>query len=381
MTSPYFTNGSLRCLLLIIPYILTNCIDSFAQESISQLIPEPVPAVNLIEESVPGRVLLSWDPPTTDTDGNPISPYELTYMVYTPTEEGILYPITETPVISRTLIRQVCEPDDKSTVQFYVMSLLNGIPAESMTASRKIAVGVSEPLPYYNGFTPADLSREILYAESDDDSGFLSIVEQQGNTLAAGDDDLYFALAEQNALNTTLEIYTGKINLSQVENPELIIKYYKWSSQDFNTIDISGLCEDGEIIKIATIDNADAGIGWNSYKCKLNKLKQHKPQIILSFNFISYLTTPFDSLAIYDIVDSVEMIDKDDISIQTISGETFISGLSRNDKWIVYDITGSVLSSGEGEATLSLAPGIYLITFFGAADNSLIKTLKFSVGK
>ncbi|MDE6295179.1 MAG: hypothetical protein K2M03_03860 [Muribaculaceae bacterium] len=381
MTSKYFPNGSLRCLLLIITYFSSGCLISFSQDIDPPQIPEPVTDVTLFEESVPGRVRLSWNAPETDTEGNPISPFDLTYMVYSPSDDGILYPVTDTPIISRTILRQVCGPEEKSTAQFYVLSLLNGTPAERMTESRKIAVGVSEPLPYYNGFTPADLAREIIYTESDDNNrGLLTIVEQQSSSFPSGDDDNYYALAEQNTLYTSMDVYTGKINLSQVENPELHIKYYKWGSDDANTIGISGLCEDGEIIEIASIDKRNGKNGWNTYICPLNKLKHHKPQIILTFNFTSYLSTPFDSLAIYDLYNGIDAIEtENEIEVSYHSGDTCISGLSTEDQWNIYDISGTHIISGHGNANLSLNPGLYIISVNMSSNRIINKKVKISV--
>lgn len=139
----------------------------YAYDDTDAVAPECVPALFAAEDAVPGRVLLSWDAPQNDIAGNQILPENLTYMVYMNVNGDTMQPLFEVPGVGRTLIYEVCKPDEKAIVYFAVLPYHCRIPAMDMTYSEKMAVGRAQDLPYFNGFTPIDQETYPIYWASE----------------------------------------------------------------------------------------------------------------------------------------------------------------------------------------------------------------------
>ncbi len=357
VTYIYFT---LLLILCVLPA------DVYAEgASDNAVAPQGVSTLSVTEDAVPGRVLLTWDAPQYDIEGSPLVRGNLSYMVYMSVDEGELQPLYNQPVIVRTLIYEVCKPMEKAVVSFSVLPFNCDTPALSPTYSEKLIVGRAEGLPYFNGFTPSDQDFFPLITLSDGkDDCTLQFVNSSNSTIASGDDDGWYAVASAKEADTSVDIISDKVNLTGTHNPEMSIRHYKWDDSDINRITLYALTSEGSRKEIAVIDHNECTPGWNTFVCDLSPLKRLQPQILLHIDFLSPHSVPFDTMAIYQAVDSVEEISQDaisDITFEIKNRQLIITDQSGHTPYTLCDISGRIIRSQSGSSIHLLSPGLYLL--------------------
>ena len=110
--------------------------------------PENVPAVRVVETSVPGEVTVSWDAPAADIDGRPLKDENLTYMVYVADGDNVAQELLEEPIASREAKFTVCATDEQAFALFYVKVFNLGLESLGFTRSDMVPVGKPAEIPY-----------------------------------------------------------------------------------------------------------------------------------------------------------------------------------------------------------------------------------------
>ncbi|MDE5773700.1 MAG: hypothetical protein K2H86_04500, partial [Muribaculaceae bacterium] len=331
-----------------------------ADQDDSIIVPQPVPSVTISEERNPGDVLLTWEAPDYDTDGNFLIRDRLTYMVYKINQDNSIIPLFDHKVVGRTIIYQLCPPEEAQFAQFAVQVYYEDVPSPEITKSARLAVGLSRPLPYLNNFTPTSLQYHITEIEYPEGSyqGILPTKCSDINIMA-GDDDDYVVVVNQIDNQAYAKLATGKINFSDSDCPKLSLRHYKWDSSDRNVITLSATMQDKERIEIATIDHSDCNPGWNTSVVDLDLLKHKKGQLEIAITFITHDNMILDTLAVYDYIDGVEEISNDHCLIEAINGHITVSGISPATKWNIYNYNGQIIETGVGNVSLPLSQGVY----------------------
>lgn len=326
------------------------------------IVPQPVPSVTISEERNPGDVLLTWEAPDYDTEGNLLQRDRLTYMIYKITEDNSIIPLFDHPLVSRTIIYPFCPPEEAAFAQFAVQVYYDGVPSPEITKSARFAVGLSQPLPYLNNFAPASLQfylTEIEYPDGTYNS--VKSAKCSDINIISCDDDDYIAMVKQFNNQSYAKLVTGKMNISDSDFPKLSFMHYKWDSSDKNIITVYAAVQDKERIEIALIDHSDCKQGWNKCILDLDMLRHKKVQLEIAASFISHDNIILDTLAVYDYVDGVEEISNDECLIEAINGYINISGITPNTGWNIYNYTGQIIATGVGDVSIPLSQGIYII--------------------
>ncbi len=301
--------------------------------------PENVPAVNMVEESTPGKVKLSWDAPINDVSGHPLKDENLSYMVYVAGEYGMAEPILEQPVTQRSLSIEVCKPEEMDFAVFFVSALNMGVESENLTRSPMIPVGKAETLPYLHSFTESDLEAHLLgYVSQSGTYGSISLGTPEYDKIPSADGDDAFLVATQYEPGATLDFFTGKIDLTGTEHPALTLRHYKWSDTDANKFSIYAILADGKTVDLGTTDHSAGGnIGWNVTVCPLEKVKGQVVELAVSALFMTHTSMPFDALRIAEMPEH-------DLSA------TFVSVPGRIEPGKEFVATGAVCNMGSKKA-------------------------------
>ena len=297
--------------------------------------PKAVPSVSLIEDVVPGRVILSWDAPAEDTKGHALNPENLSYMVYVAGDYGMAKPVLDAPVTDRSVSLEVCSPDEMEFALFYVSAFNMGVESEGVTRSPMIPVGKAEPLPYLHSFTSEDLAGHLLgYVSPAGTQGSLAVGTLEDNNIPAADGDNAFLVATQYEADATLDFFTGKIDLTTASSPAFVIRHYKWSDADANTYAVYAVTADGKRTVLGSYDHAAGGnIGWNVAVCTLESVKGNIVELGVSACFKTHESMPFDAVSVVDMPDY-------DLAA------TYISAPARVEALKEFTITGSVSNLG-----------------------------------
>lgn len=301
--------------------------------------PQTVPAVHLVEDEVPGRVVLSWDAPGEDVSGHTLIPENVSYMVYVAGDYGMAEPVLDEPVTARSLTLEVCSPDEMEFAVFYVSALNMGLESEGLTRSPMIPVGKAETLPYLHSFTGDDLENHLLgYVAPAGTYGSLAVGTVEDNGIPAADGDNAFLVAKQYEADATLNFFTGKIDLTGAEHPALVMRHYKWSDADANTFTVYALTADGKQTEVGFVDHAyDGNIGWNVVVCPLEALKGKVVELAVTALFHTHDSMPFDAISVTDMPEY-------DLAA------TYISVPARVEASKEFSVTGSVTNMGVHKA-------------------------------
>ena len=288
----------------IIAYGTDGSIGREARTSVyvGPLAPLEVPEVRLVEGDTPGTVVLSWDAPDTDVEGNALDPANLTYMVYVLGMYNQAIPVLDEPTAACEARFKVCEPDEKEFATFYVAALNLGLESESLTRSDMVPVGKAEALPYGHSFNEADRGAHLLgYIVPAGIGGYVEIGNQAAEGVPAQDGDDAFIKLYNPTQYSSIEFFTGKVALAGATNPAVSLYYYKWADSDTNTTDVLAVDGNGNETALGFADNATTGnVGWNLLVCPLDAVKDQNVKIVVRGTVSSHSTMLYDNLRVAD---------------------------------------------------------------------------------
>ena len=266
--------------------------------------------IKVTETDEPGVVTVEWDAVTTDCNGTSLNPANVSYMVYSVDEDKNLHPMLDSNVSgTSTTFKALADPSTQQFIQFAVTAFNRDAQSESdVRTIDPVALGKAYTLP-------------VLYSGSESQSEYIEYTNSRGTgfwgvyspaNFAAGPapkatDDYYGCYA--GAAELYGDLYTGKIDLTQAERPELTFFTYKFPAgsdlfytEDVNIIDVAALV-DGKLELVESVSHEDdmtEGI-WNMVRIDLSSYKGKSIQLIFRAVAKSGSYTLIDEMEVKEI--------------------------------------------------------------------------------
>ena len=288
-------------------------------------------SAQVIETSDEGVVTVSWDPVTTDVNGNPISPEQLTYTVcvrsgdsLVPTYEGI----TSTSYTFRAV-----EEGQQAFVQYGVVAATERGYGEGTTTGM-IAAG--KPYEEYaESFPNGDVSHDISVegsigtsATTCDDTSITGVTAQDG--------DNGFVATRGTTPNATVNLLLSKIALAGYANPAFVFYTNGIAPANPNLVkffvkEAATAADYEEILHepVSTFCKADE---WGRVVVNLADYRGKNVEVMIGSEVLNYFFTFFDNIRLVSLPDN-------DLAV-AITGPT---GADAGDS---YDVAVSVTNEG-----------------------------------
>ncbi|MCM1451549.1 MAG: choice-of-anchor J domain-containing protein [Clostridium sp.] len=222
--------------------IAHNAYGAGKKSEIEVLVGPGVPAaatnVLMLEEGNTGKVTVTWDPVTTDVDGNAIMASAITYKVIDRNYNVLAENLTET-----TFSTQAVDPETQAFCQFGVYAVTVGGESKLAGSAYK-PVGKPYATPWTESFADGMVSSIFGYNYIKGDEPWRFGADSDWSA-APQDGDNGLAYFEAYGMVQTA-LVTGKIDLSDVANPALTYYLYRYSDTDYtNEILVEADCGDG----------------------------------------------------------------------------------------------------------------------------------------
>lgn len=266
--------------------------------------------VKVTETDQPGVVTVEWDAVTTDCNGTPLNPANVSYMVYSVDEEKNLHPMLDSNVsATSTTFQALADPSTQQFIQFAVTAFNRDARSESdVRTLDPVAVGKAYSMPVlYSG--SESRSEYIVYTNSRGSGfwDFYSPAKLPGAPTPKATDDYYGCYA--GAAELYGDLYTGKIDLTEATRPELTFYTYKFPAggdyfytEDVNFIEVAALV-DGKLELIETVSHKNGmedGI-WNLARVDLSPYNGKSIQLMFRAVAKSGSYTLIDEMQVKEI--------------------------------------------------------------------------------
>ncbi len=275
-------------------------------------VPNPPASVSAVENPAKtGEVTLTWTHPTTDVDGNPLLPANLTYNVYlydndankwnklnTEPVDGLSYTFTAQP-----------ETDPQTFIQVGVQTINRGVDGEYLQGAGFVAVGPAYSLPFAMS-NITDVQNYVLGINNWDGCEFGMKQDGDMNEVVSQDGDGQFFYGERVSSSTELgtgkgrgDLVFGKINLAGAKNPVFEMYTYKITDTDASLLDLFVVC-DGVQTLVKTIDyNDDIAKQWTKKVIDLSAFNGKTVQPIIRYHSSGLVYCFFDNIKVIDMPD------------------------------------------------------------------------------
>lgn len=176
----------------------------------------------MLEDGNTGKVTISWEPVTTDIDGNTILSDAVTYRVINRQYETVADNITGTSVIVEAV-----EEGTQAFCQFGVYAVTAGGESAKMAATAYKPVGKPYSTPWSDSFANAEPSSIFGYNYILGNEPWRFVSSHEWGILPSDNDNGFIYLESYGDLTA---IVTGKMDLTGLENPSLVYYTYNYSS-------------------------------------------------------------------------------------------------------------------------------------------------------
>lgn len=275
--------------------------------------------VTISEEGNTGYVTLTWDPVTTDENGDPINVSKVGYIVCE--YNGGWYPVSDT-LTETTFSIQAVEEGEQAFAQYAVFALTEG--GDNGALSPMIAVGTP-----YLGLEESFAEGELHYVWATGfsaNSGAWSIYTDSSFTdLPSCDGDNGFAGMKGSYLESSSALISGKISLEGLTNPGVSFYTYNivGSEPDINEIQVYVKEVDAEdwveLGDPVVVDDLNPGVaGWNM--CMVSLAEYAGKTVQVRFQ----ATTKYN---IYTMLDQIVVGNQlgNDLKIKGINAPVFVN--------------------------------------------------------
>ncbi len=241
--------------------------------------PEAPVKAEITETSTPGRVTVTWQAPSVDINGNQLDPSALTYIIYTIDDDRNLHQVTDQPVSGDSYtFDALADPSVQEFVQVAVRANNRGVQSSATANSQVIPAGVPYKLPIlYTG--SAELSTQIMGINAAGSAiwGLYSPRNLEDAPAPVKGDDYFGCYA--GAQEFYGDLFTGKIDLTDAERPELSFYTYKLNDSDVNFLQVFVIVDGRlESIGYAQHSKMDTGV-WTKVRFKLDAYKGKSVQV------------------------------------------------------------------------------------------------------
>ena len=233
--------------------------------------------VEMAEEGNTGKVTITWDAVNTDVDGNPLNPAFVTYAIAEPSGNNWINIKDGLTTTSYTL--QAVDADEQDFVQYAVFAVTNG--GETGAVTDMIAVG--KPYTSFSMTSEEDLDEYLLGVNTAggakwsiaDNSKYSDVDDFDGT-------DMYLIM-EGNYANQYASLFTGKIDLSAIENPGMTFYTMAIAEtyENLLTVDVTD-CATGEVTTVLNTTDYKSAMEWEKIMIDLAAFSQKTVTITLT---------------------------------------------------------------------------------------------------
>lgn len=250
-----------------------------------------------------GNVTISWTAPTQDDRGRTILPENLTYEIqyaWDDGQTGVL--VSDLKETSYTYTPK--QPSENEQFVTYMVSASTPYGANNVGSRTReqIPVGKAFMAPWsesFNGALTAPMGRTLINGTP----GCGWDVYNDSDGVVAQDEDNCFAAFGGRAEGNAGSLYTGKLDLSEVEQPMLTYYVYKMGPEDINTLEVSaGGFGTWESLDLVSMDQLEEG--WNKIELPMDDYAGKTIQLkwIATVKLYSYVI--MDNLSLKGVVSS-----------------------------------------------------------------------------
>lgn len=328
--------------------------------------PDAPTEVTIAEEGNTGKVNLTWTAVTTDYDGNPMNPAHITYTVAVSGSMGwepIATGLTET-----SYSYQAVEPGEQDLVQCAVFAVTEG--GNTGTQSSLIAVGT----PYagleesFPDGTLGDYVWGVGYTVGNGQWGIYD--DEQFSDVTSSDGDNGFAAMYGQYIESSAALFTGKIDLSGMENVGVSFYTYNLAGgdPDINEIQLyvmeAGADEWVALGDAIVVDDINPGVaGWQKAIVSLEEYAGKVVQIRFQATTYQYTYTMIDQIKVGSQLGY-------DLTAKSINAPAFVAAGAEYDVKVVVANSGTQAIESDAAVQDAVAYNVNLFS----AEGELIAT-------
>ena len=338
-----------------------------------------------VEEDV-NDFVLSWDAPTTSTDGKYIDFDNLTYAIY------YQYGLMENPSLLNGAVSG-CELrvpksmfDDYAAEHQMLLSFMIMAQTEngfSSVEATDIIYGKSYELPFKESFQDGYALTEpwgILSVSDGYVSSWYMIADGNSSKpmdVSSVDADNGMAMFYQTSVDGyEARLLTPQITAGEAENPTLSLYVYHYNSSAAanSSIQVELQYEDEEdFVPMGEPIIVYGEEGWKEHKIDLSTAECNVYRVVLRAKADKKQPIFIDNLQVFNALESsVQDLNK---VADGVYGQIGGLVIRANAAYEVYTATGNEVARGvaKGSESLSLAPGLYVVKVAGAAKKCIVK--------
>lgn len=303
-------------------------------------------------------VVFAWEPVTEDLNGLDVSD-AVSYSVIRALD-------ADQRLMANSLRETRFNDDFKSLktpqfVQYAAYASVDGLHGD-MLVSPQLPVGPAYALPLTEGFHPEiKMAYGLETNLTSEDSGLFTTNDTEKYQSADGDGG--YGVFIGNRIGESATLYTAWIHIPQdAVEPIASIQYFGEGDAISNMIYI-GACPDTDDNFSMLRDIETGGTGWQTATAGLEDYRGKDVRLALKLETVGNTYLRFDDFRVYDpkAPGSTELIGDDSFKVFTNDGLLFVRGASGKQVMITR-MDGMKIHHAQGDITINLATGVYLVT-------------------
>jgi hypothetical protein len=277
-----------------------------------------------IEETTVGTVKMTWDAPTTDVEGFPVSPSVAHYAIIDKTG---LNELAEDISSTEYTYKVTDETGKQSFVYYYIMTQSDaGVNYDDYTYTPQIAVGPAYQYPFSESFAGGSVSKAWGITRGDNSSASWGVGPSSGQPVAyPQDEDGGLAGFMPTAVGEEARFYSGKIAIpADAAAPYLSFYYYSVKNAGDELEAIIAPANSGNFTVLQTVKLSDAGYnGWTRVLIPLDDYKGQTVQIGFNGRCVSYqYLILIDNITVSDILTNNLTVKEFNVPEKATPGQT-----------------------------------------------------------
>lgn len=334
--------------------------------------------VHAVETENEGEVLITWDAPVIDADGEPIDPSFITYYIVELVEdsEGQLNQQLIKRYHSGTSLKyQAVKPGEEQQLKSFGVFAETDGGISNGSQTRLIAVGKPYALPFKETFDILSGNISLLSVSTLAGDGMWGIYDKHEGGVDAYDGDDAYAGMNGTIQDASAIMCTGKISLIDAVKPQASFYVYNFGADYANELSLMvDAGNDYEPVKTFSIGKlCGSEAGWYNVTVDLSAYAGHKIQLGFTATVKSYPLTFIDALEVRDASTSVSSALTGGASVRTSGGYILIANPA-GEAVTVATTDGRIIYSGVVEETsIPASNGIYIVRIGKAALKVIVR--------
>lgn len=248
------------------------------------------------ETGQPGSVTVIWDAVEKDINGNKVNSSQVSYMVYRVRNGYVGEPMLPAPTRDLKASFQAVEnPDKQEFCQFCVGAFNRDAEPEKFYGSAMLPVGKAYEMPvvYTDGTCLNDYLLGMQRSAADISVG---LYDNNSFGFPGVDDNLFFGI-KFSGVNQLASMYTGIIDLTAEERPEVCFWTYKVADNDRNQMQVVVMHDAKETV-LSTLSHETMEPGWNKVRISLADYTGKNVQVKIYGMCVNYLYLLLDRIEV-----------------------------------------------------------------------------------